>query len=337
MTLQQNYPITPDIPGIHYRGFEGEPDYPKMLAIITACKKADQDDESETLEDLKNNYAHLNNCDPYQDMLFVEIKGEAIAYTRVFWFEDAKTHELIYYNLFKLSPQWRDQGIEDAILIWNETRIRQIALTHTQEVPHLIEMACNELETSKVTLLNANGYQPVRYGFVMKRPLDVIPTADLPEGIEVRQLAPGQYRQAWDASMEAFRDHWSFPEPTEADYQATLTWRNFNPDIWQVAWDGNEIVGMVQNYLDPIENEEFKRKRGWTEGISVRKPWRKRGIAKALIVRSMQMFKDMGMEEVALGVDAQNPNGALALYEGLGYVAFKKHIIFRKPVFSERA
>ena len=173
--------------------------------------------------------------------------------------------------------------------------------------------------------------------FLMKRPLDVIPTADLPEGIEVRQLAPKQYRQAWDASMEAFRDHWSFTEPTEADYQGELNWRCFNPLIWQVAWDGDEIVGMVQNFLDPLENEEFKRKRGWTEGISVRKPWRKRGIAKALIVLSMQMFKDMGMEEVALGVDAQNPNGALALYEGLGYVTYQKHVTLRKAVTSEKA
>ena len=169
MTLQQNYPIKPDIPGIHYRGFEGDTDYPKMLAIITACKKADQDDGSETLEDLKNNYEHLNNCDPYQDMLFVEIKGEAIAYTRVFWFEDAKTHELIYYNLFKLSPLWRDQGVEDTILKWNETRIKQIAQNHTQNVPHFFEISCNEKEISKVAFLKKNGYQAVRYGFLNEK------------------------------------------------------------------------------------------------------------------------------------------------------------------------
>lgn len=337
MSSQIEITNSPAIPGIHFRGFEGESDYPKMIPIIEACNKADNDDEVAVLEDLKNNYAHLNNCDPYKDMLFVEIEGKPIAYSRVFWYEDAKTKELLYFHFFNLISEWRGKGIEEAILTWDETRIRQIAQSHAQDVPHLFETVCKSTQISKVTLFEKKGYKPVRYAFLMKRTLDDIPQAELPEGIEVRQLTPDQYRQAWDASTEAFRDHWGFTEPTEDDYKAELNWRLFNPKIWQVGWDGDEIVGMVMNFFDPLENEKFGRKRGWTEGISVRRPWRKKGIAKALIVRSMQMFKDMGMEEVALGVDALNPHGALNLYQGLGYVEYKKNIIYRKPVFSDKA
>ncbi|MCJ7696341.1 MAG: GNAT family N-acetyltransferase [Anaerolineaceae bacterium] len=337
MSPQIEITNSPAIPGIRFRGFEGELDFPKMIPIIEACNKADNDDEVAILEDLKNNYAHLNNCDPYKDMLFVEIEGEAIAYSRVFWFEDARTKELIYLNFYNLAPDWRDKGIEEAILTWDETRIRQIAQSHAQDVPHLFETFCKDEQTTKVNLYESNGYKPVRYSFLMKRPLDDIPAAELPEGIEVRPLSPDQYRQAWDASNEAFRDHWGFTEQTEKDYQAQLEWRLFDPKIWQVGWDGDEIVGMVQNFFDPLENEKFGRKRGWTEGISVRRPWRKKGVAKALIVRSMQMFKDMGMDEVALGVDALNPHGALDLYQGLGYVQYRKFMIYRKPVFPDKA
>ena len=60
---------------------------------------------------------------------------------------------------------------------------------------------------------------------------------------------------------------------------------------------------MVHNFIDSDENEEYHRKRGYTEGICTRRPRRKLGLARALLVRSMQMFKEMGMTETALGVE----------------------------------
>ncbi|MFN2145864.1 MAG: GNAT family N-acetyltransferase, partial [Anaerolineales bacterium] len=72
------------------------------------------------------------------------------------------------------------------------------------------------------------------------------------------------------------------------------------------------------------------RKRGYTESIATRRPWHKKGIASALLTRSIQMFIDMGMEETALGVDTENPSGALKLYQGVGYVEDKRQITYRK-------
>jgi hypothetical protein len=39
----------------------------------------------------------------------------------------------------------------------------------------------------------------------------------------------------------------------------------------------------------------------------------------------------LGMRESALGVDTQNPNGALRLYLGVGYHRERCSIIYRKP------
>ena len=52
--------------------------------------------------------------------------------------------------------------------------------------------------------------------------------------------------------------------------------------LWVVAWDGDEIAGVVQNWIWPEENEQLGVKRGWLEHISVRRPWRRRGLARAL-------------------------------------------------------
>jgi ribosomal protein S18 acetylase RimI-like enzyme len=63
----------------------------------------------------------------------------------------------------------------------------------------------------------------------------------------------------------------------------------------------------------------------------VRRPWRRQGVARALLTRSIQMFIEMGMQETALGVDTENPNGALNLYQDVGYTEEKRFITYRKP------
>ncbi|MFN2182411.1 MAG: GNAT family N-acetyltransferase, partial [Anaerolineae bacterium] len=77
---------------------------------------------------------------------------------------------------------------------------------------------------------------------------------------------------------------------------------------------------------------KYGRKRGWTQDVFVRRPWRRRGLARSLLSQSIEMFLNMGMEETALGVDADNPSGALALYEAAGYRISGKHTIYRKAM-----
>jgi mycothiol synthase len=105
------------------------------------------------------------------------------------------------------------------------------------------------------------------------------------------------------------------------------------PELWQIAWEGDEVVGGVHNYIDKEENEAFNRKWGHTEQIFVRRPWRKRGIAMALIARSLKILREHGMTEATLDVDTENPSGALELYESLGYRPYSEFIFYRKPLF----
>jgi hypothetical protein len=74
-----------DLPGLAFRNFRGEEDYPRMLKVIHGSKGVDGIERAENLEDIVNNYTHLNHCDPYQDMLFAEINGEVVGYSRVWW------------------------------------------------------------------------------------------------------------------------------------------------------------------------------------------------------------------------------------------------------------
>jgi ribosomal protein S18 acetylase RimI-like enzyme len=158
------------------------------------------------------------------------------------------------------------------------------------------------------------------------------PEAPMPPGLEVRPVEAEHIRPIFEASNEAFRDHWGIRDQSEEEYRSQIEDPDFDPKLWMVAWDGDQIASVIHNFIDKQENEEYQRKRGYTEGICTRRPWRKRGLARSLLVRSMQMFKAMGMTETALSVDAENLSGALRLYESVGYRKVKQQTVYRKAL-----
>lgn len=325
-------PDAPAIPGLVFRRFRGPEDYPHMLAAINGSKAADGIERSDTLEALTNNYAHLERCDPYRDMVMAEVDGQVIAYNRAFW--DQQDDGARIYTVFGfLLPEWRRKGIGTAMLAHGEARVREIAEEHAYDGPRFFQSFLSEGEKGTRALLERAGYQPIRYHYEMKRDLsEPFPDFPLPAGLEVRPVTEDHLRAIWEADNEAFRDHWGYVPGTEARYDAWIHFPGFNPSLFKVAWEGNEIAGAVQNFLNKEENQEYNRKRGYTEGIFVRRPWRKRGLARALIVQSMKMFKEMGMTETALGVDTENLSGALRVYESCGYRQVKKSTTYRKPL-----
>jgi ribosomal protein S18 acetylase RimI-like enzyme len=328
-------PGAPAIPGLTFRRFRGEADYPKMFAVLQGSKDADQIEEVDTLEALTSSYAHLVNCSPYQDMLFVKVEGNVVGYARVFWQEALDVGRLYIHEGFLL-PQWRGRGIGRAMLRYNERRLCEIATEHPQGKSRFFEVLASSTETAKSRLLEREGYAPVRYFLEMVRPdLDNIPDCPLPPGLEVRPVRPEHYRAIWEANEEAFRDHWSHVPYSEEDYEYWLHGDpEFQPDMWTVAWDveSNQVAGMVLGFILEEQNAKFNRKRGWTADICVRRPWRKRGLAHALIAENLRAIKARGMAEAALSADAENLSGALRLYESMGFRTLKRDAVYRKPM-----
>ncbi len=326
-------PEAPDIPGLVIRNFQGESDYPIMLGLINAAKAADHEEHFDTLEDMVNNYKHLTNCDPYRDVLIAEINGKPAAYSRVTWWIDEARGDYIYLSFGFMDPKWRRQGIGEAMLRHNQRRLREIAAAHPHEAEKFFESYASSFQEGTLAMLEKDGYTPVRRFYSMVRPdLENIPDLPLPEGIEVRPALPEHIRLVWDAFQEAFHDHWGYAEPQEEDYQGWVESKEFQPALWQIAWDGDQVAGMILNFINQGENREYNRKRGYTEGIAVRRPWRRRGLARALLARSLKMHRDLGMTEAALGVDTNNLSGANLLYESMGFKPVKIHITLRKPM-----
>ncbi len=319
-----------NVPGVTTRGFCGTKDYPAMVDIYNGSNKANDEEEIITIQDMINTYDHIQRSDVSSDMLFIEINGKPVGYGRCMW--DAEENGDHLYTFFlNMKQEGRRDDIVRPVIEGFIKRLTEMAAQHAADVPKYYQSWALESGTWYTHVLDEMGFEKVRYDMAMIRPCSQpVEVNPLPEGVEVRPVNPEDYRAVFDAESEAFRDHWGYVAPTEKDYQAFLERPTFNPALWKVAWDGDQVVGMVRNFIHKEENEKFNRKRGYTENISVRRPWRRKGVARSLLTQSIKMFQEMGMEETALGVDTENPNGAKGLYESVGYQETKRHITYRK-------
>ena len=325
-------PEAPGIPGLRFRRFRGEDEYPAMIDVFNRSMAADRAERVTTLEETANLYHHFPNSDPERDLLMAEVHGQLVGYVRTTWREETEGDE-IYKHWAALVQEWRGRGIGRAFLRHAERRLREVASMNASRARRLFQAVVIDADRGALRLFSTEGYAPVRYTFRMLRPtLEGLPEAPLPPGLEVRPAQPEHHRAIWEANVEGFRDHWGEGARSEVDYERWLGEPTADPGLWQVAWDGDRIAGMVLNFINASENAESKRLRGYTEDICVRKPWRRRGLARALIARSLRVLKERGMSEAALSVDAENRSGALGLYESLGYRPAMRWTILRKPL-----
>ena len=99
-----------------------------------------------------------------------------------------------------------------------------------------------------------------------------------------------------------------------------------------VGWDGDEIAGGVISEINEAENAALGRRQGWLASVFVRRPWRRRGLARALVMRSLAVLRDRGLTSAGLGVDADNANEALRLYTECGFEVTMRSTAYRKPM-----
>jgi len=322
----------PPIRGLRLRRYRGPQDHAEMLRVHQAANAANGIDEVFTLEQFALSYANHVNCDHERDIVLVEVDGTLVAYSRVFWSELVDGGRS-YENFGFVHPDWRRRGIGTALHRHNEARLREIAASH-DVAPKWLSSEGADLDVGNSALLAGDGYEIVRYFYEMvAEPLDRVVDAPMPDGIELRPVTRDQYRVIWEAEAEAFRDHWGEAEWTEEhwrEFEAEPT--NADPALWRIGWDGDQVAGVVITSVPVEENERHARNRVYVGGVSVRRPWRRRGLARALLASSLTAAREAGYAGAALGVDSDSPTGATDLYRSLGFEPVKTFMAWRKPL-----
>jgi mycothiol synthase len=177
------------------------------------------------------------------------------------------------------------------------------------------------------TLYESSGYDLVRHSFRMRIDLDrQVPAPEWPDGFSVRTLREGEERRVYDAHMASFADTWMFaPDPYESWTHWFVKDAAFDPSLWLLAEADSTLAGIVIARAN--ENEPGL---GWIRILGVIPEYRRRGLAQALLRHTFAEFARRGFDAVGLGVDAENPTGAVRVYERAGMHVERTHLIFER-------
>jgi GNAT superfamily N-acetyltransferase len=207
-----------------------------------------------------------------------------------------------------------------------ERRAAELGLERLQTVVLVPDPPAEEL-------LADRGYRDVRRFFEMAIELDgPPPTVVLPDGFTL-QVATPEDGPAFHATIgEAFEDHWdNHPLPFDEWWRLRTGDPDFDISWWFTVRQGEETVAAMRNV--PARNGGV-----YVASLGVRRAWRGRGLAKALLLHTFARAYEAGFRRITLGVDASSPTGATALYRGVGMTTELESAVWEKKpgVVSDR-
>ncbi|MBA2287835.1 MAG: GNAT family N-acetyltransferase [Ktedonobacteraceae bacterium] len=231
------------------------------------------------------------------------------------------------FSFVRVHPEYRGRGISTYLLGQVEQRAREHIPLARPEVRVTLSVQCSHANAAAGPLLARAGFTRERHHWGMEITMDEPPRApQWPEGITVRTFALGQdERTTFNGTEDAFRDHWGYmPWNYEQWEHSTIKREDFDPTLWFLAFAGNELAGCSLC--------EYNMTMGWVHQLAVRRPWRRKGLAMALLLHSFAEFYRRGTRAVGLGVDAQSLTGATRLYERAGMHIARQYDTYLKEL-----
>jgi mycothiol synthase len=179
-------------------------------------------------------------------------------------------------------------------------------------------------------LVEERGYEPFRHSFQMRLEFDEeLPAPECSDGVSLRTFVPGQDDESvYEAHMEAAADAF---EGARWPYENWHRWAfadPFDPALWFIAEEGAEIAGLCLCRIEGQAGPDL----GWVQWLGVRRPWRRRGVGRALLLRAFAELRARGKHGVGLGVDGSSPTGAVHLYEQAGMHVARRFDQYKKPL-----
>jgi mycothiol synthase len=319
------------------RTYRGEEDIAAITGLYNAAALVDGPEWGRSEEDIGFDLAGPKVL-PEENAFLFWVEDQLVAYGRL-WLEEG-SEESIFFLRGLVHPDWRRRGIGTRLMDRLEQRARERLPEATQQQVVIQVGTRLELEDRQI-LYRQRGYELVRYFFDMECSLRqdgvplTLPEPEYPEGIRVQSKAErSDLRAMWQATDEAFRDHWSATDTTLEQWEHWASFPDHRPELWLTAWDvaRDEVAGVCMNGIEPEHNERVGRQEGWVYVLAVRRPYRQQGLGRALLLAGMRALQEAGMDWAMLGVDTENLTGALRLYEGVGFHPTKKYAAFRRAL-----
>src|SRR5215212_4137287 len=286
----------------------------EVAALIHASDLADNGASDMSVEELLDDWHSL------------DLAGEAVAVVApdgtIAGYADVINRSFVTVSVYGyVHPDFRGLGIGAYLISWGERMPRA-----PEDARVVVQHYINRLNETAQRLLESLDYAPVRGVYVMETELrEAPPRPHWPEGISVRTFVAGQdERPLFEAVEDAFRDMWGRPRGTFERFVGMTQTESFDPSLWFLAVEGDEIAGLT--LCKTLIGE------GWVDVVGVRRPWRNRGLGLALLRNAFAEYYLRGVRKVSLSVDAESITGAPRLYGRAGMRVRESFTMYLKEV-----
>lgn len=312
------------------RTCEGERDLEAIASLINTCEEVDRLEEGTSVPELRESW-NDPHFDPRRDLrLWEDSDGRLLAYAKVYVPESEDRVE--GYFGFRVRPEVRGGDLEGEIVAWGEAHLREVGKGRTAIAK--LRSGTRADRPERVSLLESWGFKRDRYFFQMARSLSQpIPEPQFLEGFYLRPTRREDIPAWVEMFNQTFIDHWNHRDLTAAELYCELEKSYYRPelDLVAIAPDGT-FAAFCFCGIFPQENERTGRNEGWIAALGTRRGFRRQGLGRAMLLSGLRCLRDAGVDTAKLGVDADNPSGALKLYESVGFHRVRTSISYSKEI-----
>lgn len=223
-------------------------------------------------------------------------------------------------------PEFRGRGIGRELLAWQRARGEQKLAASDKRLPGWLVGYADVRAPGRRRLLEAGGFEAVRYFQTMERDL----SRPIPEVSPVGEVRIEPYRTELAAAVhaardDAFRDHWGSQPLSDEQFEG-LTSGTFVAELSFVALVDGQVAGVLLTDVSEGDWAGQGFSSSYVSTVAVTRPYRGRRIAPTLLREVLRASAARGLDKVVLDVDAENPTGALGLYTGMGFVTAQQEV-----------
>ena len=213
--------------------------------LIAARDIADYGSTDASVEEVQN-YWEAPRFDLQQDArIIVAPDGLIVGYEEVY----PRSDERLEFDGY-VHPRESGCGFGTLLLRWAEERARQRVSEMQTTGPVILRGNTAAVDQNASAMFNAEGFALVRQFWRMEIEMTSPPDRPVwPAGITVRTMQPDHDERVVHATIEeAFADHWGHVPRSFDDWaQWFCDSDSFDPTLTFIAFDGNEVAGVVVN------------------------------------------------------------------------------------------
>jgi len=309
-------------------------DLEAIVELINAADAVDQLDQGTNVSEFRE-VLHHPDSDPYHDaVVALSEDRRLVGHSRLNLVAAPLQSRLYVHSV--VHPDWRDQGVERAMLeqLWHRAEERRRTLgSRTVQ----FRTYCAAFQDKRVALFEELGLQPVRYDLHMVyRPLDNLAEPRIPPGIDVRPFARGLDNEAALGTVnEAFADVMDHAPVTLEEFDHWIESPSFQANLSPVALDGQYVVGLCLCTVSEGRARVLGRRDGYVDTLCVISAYRRRGLGSALLLTCLRALQKAGLESATLDASTDNPTEAIHLYEQAGFQEAWRWVTYGKEMGPE--